>query len=57
MIVVLDVFITEDPAKDGSNWYAYCGNNPVMMFDPSGLDYYIFMEKIEQMHRNQLKNN
>lgn len=30
-------FITEDPAKDGSNWYAYCGNNPVMMFDPSGL--------------------
>ena len=30
-------FITEDPAKDGSNWYAYCGNNPVMMIDPSGL--------------------
>ena len=29
-------FITEDPAKDGSNWYAYCGNNPVMMFDSSG---------------------
>lgn len=22
-------FITEDPAKDGWNWYAYCGNNPV----------------------------
>ena len=22
-------FTTEDPAKDGLNWYAYCGNNPV----------------------------
>ena len=29
-------FITEDPAKDGLNWYAYCDNNPVMPFDPSG---------------------
>ncbi|MBQ3425588.1 MAG: RHS repeat-associated core domain-containing protein, partial [Clostridia bacterium] len=29
-------FITEDPAKDGMNWYAYCGNNPVMFVDPSG---------------------
>ena len=23
-------------AKDGLNWYAYCGNNPVMYVDPSG---------------------
>ena len=30
-------FITEDPAKDGLNWYAYCGNNPVMYVDPWGL--------------------
>ena len=30
-------FITEDPAKDGWNWYAYCGNNPVMFVDPTGL--------------------
>ena len=22
-------FITEDPIRDGSNWYVYCGNNPV----------------------------
>ena len=29
-------FITEDPIKDGLNWYAYCGGNPVMMIDPSG---------------------
>ena len=30
-------FISEDPIKDGLNWYAYCGNNPVMFVDPSGL--------------------
>ena len=29
-------FITEDPARDGVNWYAYCNNNPVMFVDPSG---------------------
>ncbi len=38
-------FITEDPAKDGTNWYVYCGNNPVMFVDPSGLDSYIIYEK------------
>ena len=30
-------FLTEDPAQDGLNWYVYCGNNPVMRIDPSGL--------------------
>ena len=30
-------FISEDPIRDGGNWYAYCGNNPVMKVDPSGL--------------------
>mgnify|MGYP004711899433 CR=1 FL=1 len=32
-------FINEDPIKDGLNWYSYCGGNPVMMVDPSGLDF------------------
>ena len=32
-------FINEDPIKDGTNWYAYCGNNPIAFVDPSGLDY------------------
>ena len=31
-------FTQEDPAKDGLNWYAYCGNNPVNFVDPFGLD-------------------
>jgi RHS repeat-associated protein len=30
-------FITRDPIKDGRNWYAYCGNDPVNGVDPSGL--------------------
>ncbi|MDO4302186.1 MAG: polymorphic toxin type 44 domain-containing protein, partial [Clostridia bacterium] len=33
-------FITEDPIKNGNNWYSYCGGNPVMFLDPLGLfDY------------------
>ncbi len=30
-------FISEDPVKDGLNWYVYCSNNPVMFVDPLGL--------------------
>lgn len=29
-------FTQEDPIKDGLNWYAYCGNNPLNFVDPSG---------------------
>ena len=29
-------FITEDPAKDGVNWYVYCEGNPINFVDPSG---------------------
>ncbi len=32
-------FITEDPIKDGVNWYSYCGGNPVMFVDMWGLKY------------------
>lgn len=33
----LGSFLTRDPIKDGSNWYSYCGGNPVSRVDPSGL--------------------
>ena len=29
-------FVTEDPARDGSNWYEYCGNRPLVSVDPDG---------------------
>ncbi len=30
-------FLSEDPAGDGTNWYAYCANEPVDFIDPSGM--------------------
>ena len=30
-------FLSEDPIKDGKNWYAYAGSNPTNGTDPSGL--------------------
>ena len=29
-------FVSEDPAKDGHNWYSYCSANPVNLVDRSG---------------------
>lgn len=31
-------FITEDPIKDGLNWYAYCNGDPVNAWDTMGLE-------------------
>ncbi len=33
-------FITEDPARDGQNWYTYTFNNPLKYIDPTGLAAY-----------------
>ena len=30
-------FLSADPAKSGTNWYAYCDNNPLRAIDPLGL--------------------
>ncbi len=30
-------FTAEDPIKDGTNWYAYVGNRPLVYTDPTGL--------------------
>ena len=34
---IVGQFITEDPAKDGTNWYVYCAGDPVNLVDPSGM--------------------
>ncbi|MBI9100623.1 MAG: RHS repeat-associated core domain-containing protein, partial [Spirochaetaceae bacterium] len=30
-------FITEDPIKDGINWFGYANQNPLTFIDPTGL--------------------
>jgi RHS repeat-associated protein len=42
-------FLQTDPVgyADGINWYAYCGNNPVGMVDPSGLVAIAFYDGTE----------
>ena len=32
-------FTTEDPIRDGLNWFSYCNGNPVKFTDPWGLAY------------------
>jgi hypothetical protein len=31
-------FTTEDPIRDGVNWYAYVASNPLILVDPNGLE-------------------
>ncbi|MDO4299815.1 MAG: RHS repeat-associated core domain-containing protein [Clostridia bacterium] len=51
-------FTTEDPIKDGLNWYAYCGGNPVMFVDPSGLDLQIIGYKtLSDAQKKQIKSD
>ena len=42
-------FISEDPIKDGMNWYVYCGGNPIKFIDPSGLEYVPLRSTIESL--------
>ena len=47
-------FITEDPARDGGNWYSYCGGDPVNCVDPSGLKLYDY---VAGANERELKKN
>ncbi|MGN0243923.1 MAG: RHS repeat-associated core domain-containing protein, partial [Lachnospiraceae bacterium] len=45
-------FTQEDPARDELDWYVYCGNNPVMFVDSSGLKDYIYTSRDEYYIEN-----
>lgn len=47
-------FISEDPARDGLNWYVYCGNNPVGYIDPTG---YITEEEQKMYESGQMSQD
>jgi len=42
-------FLTEDPARDGINLFAYVNNNPLAYFDPTGL-YFIPVQPYNLMN-------
>ena len=46
-------FISEDPIKDGLNWYTYVGNNPLTRIDQSGL-LWIELEDGSVIHESDL---
>lgn len=45
--VKLGRFLNVDPAKHGTNWYAYAGGNPVLYHDPSGLSFSEFWDDVK----------
>ena len=38
-------FTTKDPIRDGSNWFAYCGGDPVNFVDLLGLELTLTLDK------------
>ena len=50
-------FITEDPIRDGENWFAYVGNNPVNWVDPDGREqvYFIYTYKNTEYDQKKMK--
>ena len=49
-------FVTEDPVRDGLNWYGYCGGNPVAFVDPSGLRISMFKSDVKKVYRKEQKD-
>ena len=50
-------FTQEDAVKDGTNWYVYCGNEPVLQVDPYGLTPYDNLRSVDWNRTLQRKYN
>ena len=54
-------WLTEDPVKDGGNWYIYCGGDPVNYIDPLGLcketDFNIDWSQVDFINKDIDKSN
>lgn len=53
--VEIGIFIIQDPIRDGINWYAYAGQNPVMYVDPDGKDKGLAAKELRAQIRNKNK--
>ena len=42
-------FTQEDPIRWGTNWYSYCGSDPVNNIDPSGLKEVRFQDYVQSL--------
>jgi RHS repeat-associated protein len=49
-------FTREDPIRHGLNYYTYCGNNPIMFFDPWGLKPVDVVEHAKSMGATTVNN-
>jgi RHS repeat-associated protein len=38
-------FISEDPARDGQNWFIYVSNNPLKFIDPTGMREVVYEDE------------
>ena len=45
-----DVYVSTGQGIIGNNMFAYCGNNPVMFYDPDGQECICFYERVNPRH-------
>ena len=59
-------FTSEDPVRDGMNWYVYVSNNPLKFVDPTGLEesYFLYTykdteydQKLKSYERNSINDD
>ena len=48
----LGKFTSQDPARDGGNWWVYCGNNPLSNVDTNGLYQHQIKDKYKMNQKN-----